>query len=87
MVTTGAITNRIDRLSERGFVERAAAEDRRKVLVRLTPAGLAKVDEVVDTHLATEREILGALSDRQRDDLARLLRATLLSLGDAAGSQ
>src|SRR4029453_370628 len=41
MVTTGAITNRIDRLVERGLVERAAAADRRKVIVRLTPAGVA----------------------------------------------
>ena len=41
MVTTGAITNRIDRLEQRGLVERASAEDRRKVIVRLTKAGLA----------------------------------------------
>ena len=36
MVTTGAITNRIDRLEQRGFVERDTAQDRRKVIVRLT---------------------------------------------------
>ena len=38
MVTTGAITNRIDRLEERGLVERDRTDDRRKVVVRLTPA-------------------------------------------------
>src|SRR5918994_3935921 len=47
MVTTGAITNRIDRLVERGFVERARTDDRRKVIVRLTKSGLDLVDEVV----------------------------------------
>lgn len=84
MVTTGAITNRIDRLEQRGFVERAGAADRRKVLVRLTPRGHAVVEEVVDAHLATEREILAPLSPRQRDEIARLLRTTLLGLGDHA---
>jgi len=84
MVTTGAVTNRIDRLEQRGLVERVGATDRRKVIVRLTPAGLALVDEVVVSHMATEHEVLAALSPRQRDDLARLLRTALLSLGDHA---
>src|SRR5947209_19402481 len=53
MVTTGAITNRIDRLEQRGYVERAGADDRRKVIVRLTPEGLDLVESVVDAHLAT----------------------------------
>ena len=87
MVTTGAITNRIDRLEERGFVERAGATDRRKVIVRLTPRGLALVDEVVQPHMATEREILAALSPRQRRELADLLRATLVALGDRPGDE
>ena len=84
MVTTGAITNRIDRLEERGLVERAGTDDRRKVLVRLTAKGLDLVEEVVVAHMATEREILAALSPRQQDELARLLRTTLLALGDHA---
>jgi DNA-binding MarR family transcriptional regulator len=87
MVTTGAITNRIDRLEERGLVERARADDRRKVIVRLTPAGRALVDDVVGGHLDTEREILVALSPRRQQDLARLLRTVLLGLGDAAAQE
>lgn len=85
MVTTGAVTNRIDRLAERDFVERATGPDRRKVIVRLTKAGLAKVDEVVEAHLATEDDLLAPLSARQRADLEHLLRITLLGLGDDAG--
>jgi DNA-binding MarR family transcriptional regulator len=84
MVTTGAITNRIDRLEQRGLVERARTDDRRKVIVRLTKKGLDVVDEVVDTHMATEREILAALSPRQQHNLGHLLRTTLLALGDRA---
>jgi DNA-binding MarR family transcriptional regulator len=82
MVTTGAITNRIDRLVERGFVERAGAEDRRKVIVRLTDRGRELVDEVVGDHLATEREILSTLSPRQQAEITILLRTLLVSLGD-----
>jgi DNA-binding MarR family transcriptional regulator len=84
MVTTGAITNRIDRLVERGLVERAGAEDRRKVIVRLTPAGLRLVDQAAAGHLATEHDILSALSARERKELIGLLRKVLLSLGDHA---
>ena len=87
MVTTGAITNRIDRLAERGLVERSAdADDRRRVIVRLTADGLALVDEVATAHMAVEHEILGGLSPRQRDELADLLRIPLLTLGDDAAA-
>jgi DNA-binding MarR family transcriptional regulator len=82
MVTTGAVTNRIDRLEQRGLVERATSSDRRKVMVRLTEHGLDTVDEVVTAHMATERELLGSLSLRQEHDLATMLRAMLLALGD-----
>jgi len=82
MVTTGAITNRIDRLAERGLVERRAGTDRRTVIVRLTPKGLALVDEVVLTHLATERSIIDSLSPKQQQQLADLLRQMLVALGD-----
>jgi DNA-binding MarR family transcriptional regulator len=84
MVTTGAITNRIDRLEARGFVERAGAADRRKVIVRLTPAGLELVDEVVLAHAETERDLLSTLSARQQQELATMLRTLLLDLGDEA---
>jgi DNA-binding MarR family transcriptional regulator len=84
MVTTGAITNRIDRLEARGLVERDRTDDRRKVIVRLTPAGRDLVDDVVGGHMEAEREILAALTQRQQRELARLLRRTLLALGDAA---
>src|SRR4029450_10440235 len=83
MVTTGAITNRIDRLEARGFVERRSTSDRRKVIVRLTDAGFDKVEDVVQSHLDVERELLAALSQPQQRELASLLRRALTSLGDA----
>ena len=84
MVTTGAITNRIDKLEARGLVVRTTGRDRRQVIVRLTAAGRELVDEIVQSHMATEHDLLGALSDRQRTELANALRTVLLSVGDRA---
>jgi DNA-binding MarR family transcriptional regulator len=82
MVTTGAMTNRIDRLEQRGLVERRPAPDRRSVIVRLTGTGVGLVDEIVESHMDVERDLLSALNERQRRDLALVLRCVLLSLGD-----
>lgn len=78
MITTGAMTNRIDRLEERGLVERdSAPDDRRKVIVRLTREGLALVDDVAPGHLDVEREILSPLTARQQTELITVLRKLL----------
>jgi DNA-binding MarR family transcriptional regulator len=75
MVTTGAVTNRIDRLEQRGFVRRTRApEDRRVVRIQLTPAGRAAVDGTIGDHLANEADILRALTPADRRRLERLLR-------------
>ncbi len=84
MVTTGAMTNRIDRLEQRTLVERVSARDRRSVIVRLTKKGLDLVDAIVLSHMATEAEILAALAPHQQIELAKYLRVTLLHLGDQA---
>lgn len=66
------------------MVERdTSPDDRRKVIVRLTRAGLGLVDEIVVGHMGIESEILSALSPRQQRELARYLRQVLLSLGDS----
>ena len=82
MVTTGAMTNRVDRLETLGLVRRAAAKDRRKVIVQLTDDGRRMVEKVVDSHLDTERSIIGALSATAQRRLATDLRTLLLALDD-----
>jgi DNA-binding MarR family transcriptional regulator len=85
MVTSGAITNRIDRLAARGLVERVHdEEDRRSVRVRLTDQGRALVDEMVGPHVANEARLLAGLTSAERDRLAGLLRGLLESLGDTS---
>jgi DNA-binding MarR family transcriptional regulator len=75
LVTSGTMTNRIDRLAERGLVRREPdPNDRRGVLVTLTDAGLASVDAALSHLLKHEQELLVGLTSRQREQLADLLR-------------
>jgi DNA-binding MarR family transcriptional regulator len=77
-VTSGTMTNRVDRLASRGLVEREDhPEDRRGVLVRLTPAGRAKVDAALADLLAAEQIMLRSLSRADQDQLVRALRLLL----------
>lgn len=79
LVTSGTMTNRVDRLAARGLVERhPAPTDRRGVLVRLTTAGREAVDAAMGELLEHERAILAHLPARNRAALAGSLR-TLLS--------
>ncbi|MFG2819345.1 MarR family winged helix-turn-helix transcriptional regulator [Kitasatospora sp. NPDC048365] len=85
MVTSGAVTNRLDRLVAKGYVTRELDPDnRRTVLVALTPAGLDLIDHAVAAHLDNERRILAALDEDRQDELAAILRTLLLSHGDRA---
>jgi DNA-binding MarR family transcriptional regulator len=77
-VTSGTMTNRVDRLATRGLVQRRRdPDDRRGVLVRLTPTGRRTVDGALADLLERERELLSALPAVEQDRLADLLRSLL----------
>lgn len=81
MVTGGAVTKRVDRLTAAGLVARSVDEnDARGRLIELTPLGLEVVDRVVAVHWENEDRLLGALDRDERDQLVGLLRKLLLSL-------
>ena len=81
MVTSGTMTNRVDRLAHRGLVERSPdPSDRRGVRVRLTSAGRRTVDGAFETLLASERELLADLSPDDRRTLAGLLKQLMVPL-------
>lgn len=83
LVTSGTMTNRVDRLVARGLVERLPdPHDRRGVLVRLTDAGRARVDGALATLLARERELLAGLPAADQERLAGLLRDLLVPFED-----
>ncbi|MDQ2781215.1 MAG: MarR family transcriptional regulator [Actinomycetota bacterium] len=74
LVTTGAITKRLDRLEARGLVRRTVSgADGRGRLVNLTTPGFASTDELIAAHLVNEARLLSALDDRERNQLATLL--------------
>ena len=76
MVTSGAVTKRVDRLVASGLVDRTVcADDARSRRIRLTPDGLAAVDDLVEKHLANEHRLLAGLTDLERTRLAHLLEA------------
>lgn len=75
LVTSGTMTNRVDRLVARGLVERMPdPHDRRGVLVRLTDEGRAKVDGALASLLAREHELVAGLDPGAQQRLASLLR-------------
>jgi len=85
LVTSGTMTNRIDRLAAAGLVSRSRdPEDKRGVLVQLTAQGRRTVDAAMSDLLTRERAILTALDTGQQNELAGLLRI-LLSPFDAVG--
>ena len=74
MMSSGGMTNRIDRLQQAGWVERRPnPEDGRGTLVALTKAGFALIDEVVGAHVANQRAVLSVLTQTEQRQLAKLL--------------
>lgn len=78
LVTSGTMTNRVDRLTTRGFVQRRpSAIDRRGVRVALTAAGRHQVDAAMAGLLDEERRFLAGLDLDEQGHLATLLRGLL----------
>lgn len=85
LVTSGTMTNRIDRLADKGLVQRSPdPTDRRGVLVSLTERGLHEVDAALTDLLTHEQKLLASLTDRQRESLAGLLRDLLAPFDNPA---
>jgi len=80
MLTSGAMTNRIDRLEEDGLVRRIKDHnDGRRVLVQLTKDGLGLVEEATAARFETATDALESLSHQQRNALNDLLRLVMQS--------
>ena len=83
LLTSGAITNRIDRVEQMGLVERCPdKEDRRSYVIRLTLAGKKLADKAIAQHFSAIDDLLGDLSSTERMQLAGLLSKLLGSLED-----
>ena len=83
-LSSGAMTNRIDRLETRGLVRRRPdRRDRRGVIVSLSAKGRKLIDKAIQHRLDSAKESLQSLSAAQQRELARLLRIAVLATPDA----
>ncbi|MGZ4465150.1 MAG: MarR family winged helix-turn-helix transcriptional regulator [Nocardioides sp.] len=74
MVSSGAVTKRVDRCVEQGWVTRRVGErDARGRVVALTAAGLDVIDRAFEAHMANEHRLVGLLPEADRRRLADLL--------------
>ena len=83
-LSSGAMTNRIDRLEARGLVRRKPdPHERRGVIVSLTAKGRKLIDKAIQHRLDSAKESLQALGAARQRELARLLRIAVLAAPDA----
>jgi DNA-binding MarR family transcriptional regulator len=87
MLTSGAITHRVEELVKLNLVQRAPdPKDRRGVRVRLTRLGLTTINRAVAAHVRNEVALLEHLSAKERSLLASLLRRLLLGLEEESAN-
>lgn len=80
LVTSGAMTNRLNRLEDVGSIVRMAdPDDKRSMLVALTDAGLAKIEQALKVHTDTQNKLLTTLNAPQQQQLNMLLSQLLVA--------
>ncbi|WP_454813143.1 MarR family winged helix-turn-helix transcriptional regulator [Labrys neptuniae] len=81
MISSGGMTNRLDRLEHAGLVERRPdPNDRRGKLIALTEAGKSVIDETIARHVANEERLLSVLTRAEQETLDGLLRKLITAL-------
>jgi DNA-binding MarR family transcriptional regulator len=81
LLTSGAVTNRIDRVEAMGLVERIPdPRDRRAITVRLTPEGLQKADAAIAAHVTHLAQLFAPVGDEALKELDTLLSLTLATI-------
>lgn len=79
MLSSGAVSTRLEQLVKEGLVERISSEqDRRSCKVTLTSKGVELVDTALNAHVENMDNMLNALTKKEQDQLAGLLRKVLI---------
>ncbi|MCL9777422.1 MarR family winged helix-turn-helix transcriptional regulator [Vibrio methylphosphonaticus] len=75
MLTSGAMTNRMDKLESKGYISRThSKEDRRSVRVKLTDEGLVLIDKMMEEHVEVQQTLVKSLSKPQKKNINQLLK-------------
>nr|WP_319250876.1 MarR family transcriptional regulator [uncultured Celeribacter sp.] len=83
MITSGTVTNRINRLETQGLVERRTdKDDARRAIVALSAEGFSRIDKALDDHVATQKRLSGLLTDAEFAQMDDLLASWLTRLED-----
>lgn len=78
MLTSGAMTNRLDKLEKKGLISREhSKEDRRSVTVELTSNGLQLIDNLILEHVEVQRDFIRGLSDEEKVQVNKALKTLL----------
>ncbi|AUW05125.1 MarR family winged helix-turn-helix transcriptional regulator [Vibrio campbellii] len=78
MLTSGAMTNRLDKLEKKGLIAREhSKEDRRSVTVELTAKGFELIDSLIEQHLQAQHELMGSLSSTEKGQVNQALKLLL----------
>ena len=81
MISSGGMTNRLDRLETAGLIERRPdPDDRRGKLIALTKAGRRVIDETITRHVANEQRLLSVLTTAEQEKLNALLKKLIAGL-------
>jgi len=84
VLSAGGVSQRLERLEQVGLIERQNdVQDRRVVYVRLTDKGLRALDALIDEYMDHEERLLAGLTQRERDQLARLLLRLNASIAES----
>ncbi|MGP1833663.1 MarR family winged helix-turn-helix transcriptional regulator [Shewanella frigidimarina] len=79
MLTSGAMTNRLDKLESKDLILRVhSTEDRRSVSVGLTEKGLVTIDEAIEEHVRIQHQLVASLSDSELPELNQLFKTWLV---------
>ncbi len=78
MLTSGAMTNRLDKLEKKGLISREhSKEDRRSVTVELTSEGLQLIDNLILEHVEVQHDFIRGLSDEEKVQVSKALKTLL----------
>lgn len=78
MLTSGAMTNRLDKLESKALIRRThSKEDRRSVTVELTKEGLTLIDQIMIEHVEIQQKLVRSLTITQKKNINQLLKTWL----------